>query len=274
MALADILKKVALRSDDLWRKNPELKSQVEEMLAARKETFPILLEQAKANLTAKGCSVFSANTSDEALKHILSLTGHGPVVQAYSPLLRELGLSVKLRQAGVQVTETHFAALAIDLLNKVSAHPDFPAGNLSEQEILTSLATYAGVSDKMEKADILKAVRMRLRPEIESAPVGISGVSAVIAEHGTLVLGEDQGHIRAVSNLPPVHIALVSPRQIVASLDDAVRYLRYQAIECFGRDIQTYLSMISGPSRTADIEFKMVNGVHGPGELHVVFISA
>lgn len=273
MALADILQKVALRRDDLWQRNPELKHQVEELLVAQQENLPMLIERAKTNLIAKGCHAQIANTPDEAINHILSITGQSPVVQAYSPLLKELGLTGKLREAGVHVTETHFGALAVDLLNKETAHPDFPAGNFSEEEILASLANYAGTSQKVGKEEVLKRVRQRLRPEIESAPVGISGVSAVIAEHGSLVLGEDQGHIRAVSNLPPIHIALVNPRQIVATLDDAVRYLRYQAIEKYGRDIQTYLSMISGPSRTADIEFKMVNGVHGPGELYVVFLA-
>lgn len=272
MALADILEKVALRRDELWRKKPGLKQQVEELLAAQKENLPNLLEQAKTKLTGKGCRVLIASTRDEAIDHILALTGQCQVVQAYSPLLTELGLTRRIRKAGVNVTETHFAALAVDLLGKVPAHPDFPAGNLSEEEILTSLATYAETSEKAGKAEILKAVRQRLRPIIEVAPIGISGVSAVIAEHGSLVLGEDQGNIRAVSNLPPVHIAVVSPYQILSSVDDAVRYLRYQAIESYGRDIQTYVSMISGPSRTADIEFKMVNGVHGPRELYVIFL--
>ena len=272
MALADILEKVALRRDSLWRQNPGLKHQVEELLVDQKENLPILLERAKANLTAKGCRVLVASTPEEALKHILSLAGQSPVVQAYSPILQGLGLPGKLRQAGVRVTETHFGALAVDLLNQLPAHPDFPAGDLTEEEILKSLASYAGTSGVMGKREILKAVRQQLRPEIEAAPLGISGVSAVIAEHGSLVLGEDQGHMRAVSNLPPVHLTVVSPRQIVPSLDDAVRYLRYQAIESYGRNVQTYLSVISGPSRTADIEFKMVNGVHGPGELYVLFL--
>lgn len=274
MALADILAKVALRREEIWCKNPELKQQVEDMLAMQTNNLPILLEKAKSNLTAKGCQVFIANNPEEALKHILFLTGQSSVVQAFSPLLAELGLPGKLRQAGVKVIETNYAALAVDLMNQVTAHPDFPAANLSEKEILSSLAAYAGISEESGKEEVLKAVRQRLRPEIESAPVGISGVSAVIAEHGSLVLGEDQGHVRAVSNLPPVHIALVRPEQIVLTLDDAVHYVRYQAIERYGRDIQTYISMISGPSRTADIEFKMVNGVHGPGELHVVLLSA
>lgn len=272
MALATILEKVAVKRDNLWRQNPGLKQQVEELLAAQKENLPALLERAKASLTGKGCRVLVANTPGEALKHILSLAGKNPVVQAYSPLLQELGLPRRLREVGVSVTETHLGALAVDLLNKVPTHRDFPAGDLTESEILKALATYAGIVEETGKGEILKAVRRRLRPEIETAPLGISGVSAVIADHGSLVLGEDQGHLRAVSNLPPVHLAIVSPSQIVPSLDDAIRFLRYQAIESYGRDVQTYLSIISGPSRTADIEFKMVNGVHGPGELFVLFL--
>lgn len=273
MALAEILARVAGRRENLWRQNPGLKDQVEDMLAGQEKNLPAWLEQAKQNLAAKGCRILTANTSDEALEQILALAGKGPVVQAYSPLLQSLGWPGRLRQAGVTITETNFAALAVDLLNRTTAHSDFPAGDLSGLDIIQALAIYAGMDGETDKEKILRAVRRRLREEAEKAPLGISGVSAVIAEHGSIVLAEDQGHLRAVSNLPPVHVAVVSPRQIVPTLDDAVRFLRYQAIERYGKDIQTYLSVISGPSRTADIEFKMVNGVHGPGELYVLFLQ-
>jgi len=272
MALQQILAKVEERRKVLWQQYPELPQRVEALQAEREKKLPEWLEQAKANLTVKGCQVVTAATPEDAFAYIRRLAGDGPAVQAYSPLLQQIGLPGWLRQLGIQVTETHLGALAVDLLGLNPAHPDFPAGELEEKEILRALEQYTGIDAHAPKEMILKAVQKLLRQEAERAQLGISGVSAIIAEHGSLVLGEDQGHLRLVSNLPPVHVAVVSPGQIVPTLEDAVRLLRYQAINGYGRDIQTYLSIISGPSRTADIEFKMVKGVHGPRELHVVFL--
>ena len=67
-------------------------------------------------------------------------------------------------------------------------------------------------------------------------------------------------------------VALVERDQVLESLDDllALRRLEYQR----GRGrVPVSMTVISGPSRTADIEFTMTNKVHGPGEVHLVLIS-
>lgn len=272
--MQQILSKVEERRKLLWQKYPDLQRRFETLQAEREANLEEWLEQARANLTGKGCQAVTAGTPEAAIEYIRRLAGVGSAVQSYSPLLGQLGLPGRLRQKGVRVTETHLGALAVDLLGREPDLPDFPAGEIEESKFLRALADYSGVGSQSTKENILKAVFKMIRQEAESAHLGISGVSAVIAGHGSLVLGEDQGNVRLVSNLPPVHVAVVAPTQIVPSLDDAVMLLRYQAINSYGRDIQTYLSIISGPSRTADIEFKLVMGVHGPRELHVVFLQA
>ena len=71
---------------------------------------------------------------------------------------------------------------------------------------------------------------------------------------------------RLVSLLPPVHIAVVESPRLLSGLDEFLLEVPRPA------DHGASTVFITGPSRTADIEQILVRGVHGPGELHVVFV--
>jgi L-lactate dehydrogenase complex protein LldF len=94
---------------------------------------------------------------------------------------------------------------------------------------------------------------------------GITGCSAAIAETGTLVITSGAGKPLTASLLPEVHIAVVHARQIVQTLDQALQLP--EVTEC------SSTVLVSGPSRTADIEMTLTIGVHGPKELHVFVVE-
>ena len=77
---------------------------------------------------------------------------------------------------------------------------------------------------------------------------------------------------RLVSVVPPVHLAIVRPRDVLASLDDLflLRRLEYHTN---GGELGSYLNFITGPSRTADIEQTIVVGVHGPRAVHLILME-
>ena len=117
-----------------------------------------------------------------------------------------------------------------------------------------------------------QASREQLRETMAAADLGITGVDYVIAETGSAVLAPRQGVSRLASLLPPVHVALVEPHQVYESLDDLWALRRMAFLERNG-DMGSYLSLISGPSQTADIEQTLVVGVHGPVEVHMVILE-
>ncbi|MBI2823702.1 MAG: LUD domain-containing protein [Planctomycetia bacterium] len=103
-----------------------------------------------------------------------------------------------------------------------------------------------------------------------AADVGISSVSYAVAETGTLALGSRPGQERIVSLLPPVHVAIVEEAQIVADLFDL-----FAALDRAGSDaLPTNLALVTGPSKTGDIELTLTTGVHGPGTWHAIVIRA
>ncbi len=106
------------------------------------------------------------------------------------------------------------------------------------------------------------------REQLFRCDAGITRVQAAIAETGTLVLGTDAERHRLTSLVPEVHIAVVRASDVVPTLDEAMTQ--------FGARPEgppRCVTFITGPSRTADIELQLVVGVHGPRELHVVFLS-
>lgn len=103
-----------------------------------------------------------------------------------------------------------------------------------------------------------------------SAEIGVTGVDYALAETGSLVLLAGPRQPRSVSLLPPVHIALIRPEQIIRGFDELFELLRAD-FEATG--VKSAVTFITGPSRTADIELTLVVGVHGPQQLHAVLVD-
>ena len=102
------------------------------------------------------------------------------------------------------------------------------------------------------------------------ADVGITGVEFAIAETGTAVLSSDSETGRLVGLAPPVHIVIVKRGQVLPSLDELFLLRKWQSIHGLAPQ---YASLISGPSRSADIEYTLVTGVHGPGDVRMVLVD-
>ncbi len=104
-----------------------------------------------------------------------------------------------------------------------------------------------------------------------SIRIGLTGVDAALAATGSLVLEAGPGKPRLASLLPPVHIAVVRPDQIIPDLETWVGEQRTRGVDAYRR--LSSVMVISGPSRTADIAMELILGMHGPGELHIVLVG-
>jgi len=108
--------------------------------------------------------------------------------------------------------------------------------------------------------------RVQLRALCSSVACGITGANYALADTGTLVMLASVQEARMISLLPPVHIALVDRDRLLTGLDELLTILPRPAEQT------SSMVLITGPSRTADIEQILVRGVHGPGEIHVVVV--
>jgi len=122
-------------------------------------------------------------------------------------------------------------------------------------------------------AGLLVQARPPRRDETAGAdPVGITGCFCAIAETGTLVLLSSPQTPASTHLLPATHVALVPADRIVATMEDAFALMRAER----GGSAQMMpraINMVSGPSRTGDIEQTIVLGAHGPFRVHLVIIG-
>jgi L-lactate dehydrogenase complex protein LldG len=109
--------------------------------------------------------------------------------------------------------------------------------------------------------------RDNLRAACASADFGITSADYALADTGTFVMLSSPHEARLISLLPPAHIAVIPAAGILAGLDDLLMELPKPAEQT------SSMVLITGPSRTADIEQILVRGVHGPGEIHAVIVE-
>jgi L-lactate dehydrogenase complex protein LldG len=107
---------------------------------------------------------------------------------------------------------------------------------------------------------------------IADAPVGLSDADLAIAETGSVLLAENALAARIVSMLTLTHFVLVPEKRIVPMLDDAGARLR--ELTQAGPDQRHYLSFVTGPSRTSDIERVLTIGVQGPKTVCVIVVKS
>jgi L-lactate dehydrogenase complex protein LldG len=95
----------------------------------------------------------------------------------------------------------------------------------------------------------------------------VTSAAGAVADTGALILRPTAEEPRLMSLVPPIHIAVLRAEEIFASLADAMRAGNWPA------DMPTNMLLISGPSKTADIELILAFGVHGPKELVVLILE-
>lgn len=95
--------------------------------------------------------------------------------------------------------------------------------------------------------------------------VGITGCEFLIAQTGSVMVSSAQKGGRQMFVYPPLHIVITHKNQLVDYLEKAYAGIR----EKYKDDFPSQIALITGPSRTADIEKTLVLGAHGPRELRV-----
>ncbi|OQX76092.1 MAG: hypothetical protein B6D61_09320 [Bacteroidetes bacterium 4484_249] len=115
----------------------------------------------------------------------------------------------------------------------------------------------AGIPCKSDESDFLKM------------DAGITYCEFLIARLGSIMISSRQSSGRRLNVFPENHIVIAYTNQIVADLKDALKSLKNK----YNNNLPSLISVISGPSRTADIEKTLVLGAHGPKELYLFLID-
>jgi L-lactate dehydrogenase complex protein LldG len=109
-----------------------------------------------------------------------------------------------------------------------------------------------------------------IREDLPEADVSITSCEALIARTGSIIMSSAQESGRTVSIYAPVHICIAYTSQLVYDIRDGLEMLSVK----YKDRIPSFITMATGPSRTADIEKTLVVGVHGPKDVYVFLVDA
>ena len=277
LALSRAIASYRTNTNNALKKFPhtiKMAEEVREIKAGAISEMQRLAQQAGEAIESNHGKAYIAETAAEALKIIDNLVGKGKlIVKGKSLTGEEIELREHLEEHGNEVYETDLGEFIIQKLNARPMHLVSPAIHIPKEDVAQLFSSITGEELPPDDIGRLVAVaRELLREKYFQADIGISGANVVAADTGTLFLIENEGNIRLATGAPPVHIALVGMEKLVPTLGDAGkvaevtwRYANYT--------VPSYVSLVSGPSKTGDIEKVTTYGVHGPKEFHVIFMD-
>jgi len=278
LALSRAIKSYRSNTNTALKKFPHTIKLAEEVLEIKAKAIAEmekLVQQVSQAIEENKGKAYIARTAKDALEIIDGLVGTGKlIVKGKSMTGEEIGLREHLEEKGNEVYETDLGEFIIQKLHSRPMHILSPSIHVPKEDVAKLFSEITG--KELPPDDISKLVataRELLRDKFFKADIGISGANVVAAETGTLFMIENEGNIRLATGAPPVHIALIGMEKLVPTLSDAFkvaevtwRYANYT--------VPSYVSLVSGPSKTGDIEKVTTYGAHGPKELHVIFLDA
>ena len=279
-AIADPLLQIALDNNatqrrDIWQPAfdslPNSTDTRSRARAIRKDVVRHLdqyLEQFIRQVSANGIQVHIADNADEARRVILDVASANNVdlvAKSKSMLTEEIELNKALEAAGIRTVETDLGEFIVQLRGEKPTHIITPAVHLRREDVGRTFERHLGVP-YTTNVDTMNAVaRSNLREIFLKAGVGISGVNFGVVESGTLCMVENEGNIRMVSTIPPVHIAVMGLERLVPTLADLAVMLQVLPRAATGQKLTSYISWINSPRQPGEPD--------GPRERHLVLVD-
>jgi L-lactate dehydrogenase complex protein LldG len=276
LALSRAIKSYRENTSNALKKFPHTVKMAEQVQKIKEHSIQhmrSLAEKAGKSIEENKGKAYIAETADQALSIIGDLVGKGKlIVKAKSMTAEEIELREHLEHAGNEVYETDLGEFIIQKLGTRPMHILSPAIHVPREDVAKLFSKITGRDLPPDIPTLVATARELLRDKYFKADIGISSANVVAADTGTLFLIENEGNIRLATGAPPVHIALIGMEKLVPTLEDAFkvaevtwRYANYT--------IPSYVSLVSGPSKTGDIEKVTTYGAHGPAEFHVIFLD-
>lgn len=125
------------------------------------------------------------------------------------------------------------------------------------ESFLSDLLTEMGIDHEGDPANV------------HHCDAAITACEALVVRHGSIVFSSGQESGRKSFVAAPLHIVVATNQQMVDDLAGAFRFLKAK----YGKDMPSFVTFVSGPSRTADIEKTLVHGAHGPKELYLFMLD-
>jgi L-lactate dehydrogenase complex protein LldG len=232
-----------------------------------------LLKEAISHLERNQFKVLQTKDSKEACEIILREVGEERlIVKSKSNISKEIGLTPFLNQRGIEVIETDIGDRITQLAGHRASHYTGPACHLSRYD-------YAQILSKHLKREIppvpeqeMQAVREDIESYLKKAKIGITGANAIAANEGAALIIHNEGNVTRV-RMRSKHLIITSIDKIYPSLEDATVMAKLETYLATGALFPSFIDIVAGRSKSADIEKQLFYGVHEPSELIIVLLD-
>lgn len=226
------------------------------------------LERFEATARAAGTEVHWAEDAAGVNRLLLEIAARHDVkrvVKSKSMVTEECRVNEALEAAGLEVYETDLGEYILQLAHEPPSHIVAPVVHKSRDQIADLFVKHHRTPRRETIPELVAEARERLRPAFLSADMGISGANFLIAETGSALIVTNEGNGRLSTTLPRVHVAVTGIEKVVPTLEDVAVLLRLLPRYATGQSITNYVSLLTGPRRTGDLD--------GPEHCHVILVD-
>src|SRR4030066_2381124 len=232
-----------------------------------------LLSKAIKKVEENGIKVFFAKDRDDAVKMILKEIGNEKiVVKSKSNVTKEIKPTEEIEAQGIGVIETDIGDRILQVLREKPSHPTGPIAQLSAKKIAEGLSKFYGKKIGEDPEEIVTFMRKEIRDHLEKSRIGITGANAITAEEGSIILVHNEGNIAEVIRKEK-HIIISAIDKIYPTIEDAINMIKIITYNATGATVPSFIEIMSGVSKTADVEKKFFKGVHSPEEIVLILLD-
>ncbi|TFF96580.1 MAG: lactate utilization protein, partial [Promethearchaeota archaeon] len=212
--------------------------------------------------------VYYAKTNEEAQEAFMKeLVDNKIIYKSKSLEAKDAGIMDVLKENNIEIKETDLGDVMCQILEY--EYPNFtlaPGVQFTEEEIVAKIKEKYGIDLEPKAEEIVAFFRKNYRPELlNDVKVSLTSANAISAHDGSIVLIENEGNISILTRATEKHIVVAGISKIVPDEFDALMVAKIQ--ERITNVDGAYISFISAPSSTSDIQGKRVIGMYGAKEV-------
>lgn len=196
------------------------------------------------------------------------------IAKSKSNTLGEINIKSFLADKGFNVVETDLGDRILQLkkTDNKPVHPTGPASHLNVGQIKDIVNESMDVDVDPVPREIMEVVKEDVLNQMNDCTIGISGANVIAAEEGAILLVHNEGNISIVSSMD-LHIVVAGIDKFVPTLEDAISIAKLETVYATGNYLTSYVNIISGPSKTADIEKKLLKNMYGAERVVVILLD-
>ncbi len=232
-----------------------------------------LFDQAVSRLEKNQFKVLQAKDAAEACEIVLQeMAGERLVVKSKSNVSKEIRLTSFLIRHGIEVIETDIGDRIIQIAGHRASHYTGPSCHLTRYEISEILSKHSGKESPPIPEEEMRAVREDIETYLQRARVGITGANAIAAREGAVLILHNEGNVTRVRTRSK-HILLTSIDKIYPGIEEALLMLRTETFLATGALFPSFIDIVAGRSKSADIEKTPFYGMHDPLAVTVILLD-